>query len=471
MAIAFGNYDSSLDPSNTTITLNKPSGTASGDVLIFIIALNDSNPDNSYVTPDTSFSIITYKSDSNSTGSVQAWYKVAGGSEPSTYTFSWSNTTSVVAIISNFTGCNTSSPISQTNGREETGNPDTRTNSITPSASGEAVIQAGMLDTTDRIGDALSNWRDGGTTYTWTQIVQDGDASNIVLMGAAYTLNVSTSSVEGWADLRSNHSSTQGIIFSLSPSGGGGGLTPPGNCYFVSGWISTPGTTYITLPFGTTGFLAKCWGGGGCGSAANKATSLKLAGGGGGGVAISKGGVFMGGTVVEMEVGAGGTSAGTNNGGNTRVTTWQWSNLYEIGFCGASGGKGVAVNTQTGGSPGYGNIFNFLSFSGGTGATTTGGSTGGGGGGGGAGDSANGGNGSVSSGGSGGAFFGQSGGSGRSLTAGAGNSPSVGGYGGGGGGAWGNGASSFTGGNGGNGAIYYEYYSMCDASQGLFETN
>ena len=473
MAIAFGNYDRQRGNGTNTVTMSKPTGTASGDILIFVIALNDNN-DYTDITPASGFSVIISQLDSATRGHISAWKKVAGGSEPSTYSFSWVTNTDFVGILSNFSGCNTTSPIDQTNSFEVTRDTFSESGSITPSAANTMVIHASMVDEVDRISDSFSNWRDGGTTYTWTEITQTGDARALPLCGMSYALESTATAVEGFVDVENKRSELDSIIFNLSPSGGGGSLTPPGNCYFVSGWATTPGTSYITLPFGTTGFVAKCWGAGGCGSRADRLTGLKLGGGGGGGVASSKTGIFMGGTIVELIIGAGGTSAGTNDGGDTTVKTWQWTSASGVIWCRSKGGKGVAADTQTGGVGGYGDVFNFFSHTGGTGATTGGGSTGGGGGGGGAGDAANGGNGGVgtiSTGGSGGSANGQTGGNGRTGSAGVGNSASGAGYGGGGGGAWGDSASTFNGGNGGNGAIYYEYYTMCDSTQGLFETN
>lgn len=118
MTIAFRSF-STFDNSTgalSSVPVDKPAGTASGDVLIAFCMYygQDAGP-----TPPSGWTEIDYASEvtpkTNSGHRLHAWYRVAGGSEPSTYTWSMVNTDlySAFAIVC-YSGVNTSSPIDGT---------------------------------------------------------------------------------------------------------------------------------------------------------------------------------------------------------------------------------------------------------------------------------------------------------------------------------------------------------------------
>lgn len=76
--------------SGNTITIPKPAGTVSGDLLVASIYWNDRGQD---PTPPEGWVLIDFYSDGDPSASVGAWFKVAGGSEPTDYT--WTSTGSV----------------------------------------------------------------------------------------------------------------------------------------------------------------------------------------------------------------------------------------------------------------------------------------------------------------------------------------------------------------------------------------
>lgn len=142
-----------------------------------------------------------------------------------------------------------------------------------------------------------------------------------------------------------------------------------GNAQTVQTYNSAGSNTW-TCPVGVTSVTVECFGAGGCGSA--RTNSGQNAGGGGGAYASSVIAVTAG-TNYNVTVGAGGTSAGTNNGGN--------SSFNAVSVV-AAGGTGLANGVATGAAGGLASASTgTIKFNGGTGGNSGGGNSGAGGGG------------------------------------------------------------------------------------------
>ena len=96
----------------TSIAVSKPSSTASGDLLIGVI-VTDGNA-GTLTSPSSWTPIDSGTADPGGTANqvtLGAWHKTAGGSEPSSYTWSWTNSEAVYAFIIRVTGHDVSDPI------------------------------------------------------------------------------------------------------------------------------------------------------------------------------------------------------------------------------------------------------------------------------------------------------------------------------------------------------------------------
>lgn len=107
MAISFiaeahaPNYGSAYD---TSPTCNKPTGTASGDLMIWVCGGSPSTP--------AGWTLLgSADSGTSSQLFVRVFYKVAGGAEPSSYTATTSNSWSNACCISTYRGQSTTTPI------------------------------------------------------------------------------------------------------------------------------------------------------------------------------------------------------------------------------------------------------------------------------------------------------------------------------------------------------------------------
>jgi hypothetical protein len=96
----------------TSVTLNKPNGTVSGDLLVFAVGVQSATL---VVTPPVSPGTWTLvRTDSTSSFSQAIYQKVAGGGEPSSYTFTLSTGTGGEAAIVTIANQNSSTPIDGT---------------------------------------------------------------------------------------------------------------------------------------------------------------------------------------------------------------------------------------------------------------------------------------------------------------------------------------------------------------------
>lgn len=98
---------SETSSSVTSRTITKPTSTASGDLLIAAICVRANN-DGLFTFPSDWVLIADLW---NSTITYMLAYKVAGGSEPADYTFSWTNAGRCQSLIARFTGADTTNPI------------------------------------------------------------------------------------------------------------------------------------------------------------------------------------------------------------------------------------------------------------------------------------------------------------------------------------------------------------------------
>ena len=171
-------------PNNvTSITVDKPAGTASGDLLIGVVVTDDIA--GTFTPPSGWTEIDSGTADPGGTAdqvTLGAWYKIAGDPEPASYTWSWTNPQTVYAFIVRITGHDSSNPINVFG--VATGN------SITPTCPDVTTTVANTLVL--RIFGA--NWAqvtvDGGYPSGHTGITVDvsGDPSQIGQCsgGAAY---------------------------------------------------------------------------------------------------------------------------------------------------------------------------------------------------------------------------------------------------------------------------------------------
>lgn len=104
MAISHVNTQTDTVAVGTSVTATKPTGTASGDLLVAVFTSNSQD-----CTPPPGWTEIV--DEVVEVFRCQIFYKVAGGSEPANYTFSVGSSAPLVLSVSAFRGIDTAAPI------------------------------------------------------------------------------------------------------------------------------------------------------------------------------------------------------------------------------------------------------------------------------------------------------------------------------------------------------------------------
>jgi hypothetical protein len=104
MAISEVDTQTATTGNGTSVTVTKPSGTAQNDLLLAFFTSNSQN-----CTPPTGFTEIS--DDVTEVFRMQIFYKIAGSSEPSNYTFSVNSDAPIVCSVVALRGIDTSDPI------------------------------------------------------------------------------------------------------------------------------------------------------------------------------------------------------------------------------------------------------------------------------------------------------------------------------------------------------------------------
>jgi hypothetical protein len=118
-----------------TLQVAAPSGVQSGDVLVAEVAVRGTPT----ITPPLGWILI--RTDVSGTPQTQAaYYKVAGGSEPSSYTWTFSVSEGAVGGILAYTGASTSNPIDAQGGQVNAKSTLLTAPSITTTANGDALV-------------------------------------------------------------------------------------------------------------------------------------------------------------------------------------------------------------------------------------------------------------------------------------------------------------------------------------------
>ncbi len=122
----------------TTITITKPSGTASGDVLIAGISF-ETGTDETSITVPSGWTLVRRVNNSNNEG-LAVYRKVAGGSEPASYAWTFAQSRSLSGGIMAFTGVDNTTPIDVENGQATAQNTTHATPSLTTTQANTVLV-------------------------------------------------------------------------------------------------------------------------------------------------------------------------------------------------------------------------------------------------------------------------------------------------------------------------------------------
>ena len=127
-----------------TLSLSKPSGTTASDVLIAHVVVRGASKTS--ITPPSGWQLVRRDNTTGSIG-VAIYYKVAGSSEPSSYSFSFSSYDDASGGIAAYSGVDTASPIDASSGKYNSDSSTMTAPSVTTTTPSDMLLFFGAVTT------------------------------------------------------------------------------------------------------------------------------------------------------------------------------------------------------------------------------------------------------------------------------------------------------------------------------------
>ena len=245
--------------SGAGLTVNRPSGTASGHVMIALVASYSSLAMSS---APSGWTLLENQAASNS--EIWVYYRVAGGSEPASYTWTLNGSDDIAGYIVTYGGVDTSTPIDVSTARANaTASSNVVGNGVTTLTDNAMLLfMAGINDdaTAGCAGTAPSGMTEvadvATSSWSWAYLAEQ-------LLGTAGSTGTRTGT------LNQSHPSAVATV-ALRPAPGGGSSTsvapavPAGTTtgHVMIAGVSYGGTPNLTAPSGWTRFVGPVTSGG-----------------------------------------------------------------------------------------------------------------------------------------------------------------------------------------------------------------
>lgn len=157
--VTASNATTVTDVTGTTLTITKPSGVASGDLLVAFVHVSGSPT----LTPPSGWTLIDSVTNAFGVGTLYAFRFMAGGSEPASYSWTWTGSQYSCGGIYRVTGADATTPIN--------------TSAKSAPASGATQVSPSVTTTTADclILRAISCERTATSPYSWPSSTKDFD--------------------------------------------------------------------------------------------------------------------------------------------------------------------------------------------------------------------------------------------------------------------------------------------------------
>ena len=152
---------------STDLTISKPAGVVSGDLMVFCGFFEV----NTTITAPSGWTQITNTTHTANNFKLATYYKIAGGSEPADYTWSWTNSRNSAGIILRISGHDATTPIQTSNSAESnvSGSAKTFAAGVTPSTANSLLLM--WLGSRPGVGGSFtwSSQAIATSNPTWTE--------------------------------------------------------------------------------------------------------------------------------------------------------------------------------------------------------------------------------------------------------------------------------------------------------------
>ena len=194
-----------------SLTINKPSGTVEGDIMIASIAVR---PDTAAITAPADWALVRRVDNANpNANSLAVYYKVAGASEPADYTWTFSTSIGSAGGIQSFSGVDQGNPIDVESGQNTASGLTHATPSVT------TTVTNTMLVTSHAFTSSATWTPPGGMTEVFDVASETVPAAagisiegNYVIQAAAGATGAKTATAGNDADVGNAH------ILALKPA-------------------------------------------------------------------------------------------------------------------------------------------------------------------------------------------------------------------------------------------------------------
>jgi hypothetical protein len=177
--VVFEEFTEAALSNGTSLAINKPAGTVTGDLLIAAVA-TDGNTAGSLAAPAGWNSIdLTTQGGAVTFG---VWWKLAGASEGSNYTFSWSSSEHAYGWIMRFTGHDPASPVDANSNNAGSGTAATSP-SVTTTVDNALILRLGGFD-----DDDITTGDPGLSGHTAINMGDSGNGPATASGGSGYVL-------------------------------------------------------------------------------------------------------------------------------------------------------------------------------------------------------------------------------------------------------------------------------------------
>jgi type II secretory pathway pseudopilin PulG len=198
------------------IDVSKPGGTSSGDLLIAAVAIDASE---SSMSAPGDWNLVATESNAPKV-MFGVWWKVAGGSEPSNYQFTWPGTQQAYGWIMRFTGHDAANPIDAFASANQGDSTSPTSPAVTSTADNVLIVRLGGFDDKDITVDSP-----GLSGHTAITMDTTGTADGAVSGGAGFVAQgtAGNSGTSTFALTDAEQSATVTLAITPDPGGGGGG--------------------------------------------------------------------------------------------------------------------------------------------------------------------------------------------------------------------------------------------------------
>src|SRR5712692_10241790 len=195
-----------------TVTISKPTGTLSGDVMVAHVVVRTAG---NTITPPTGWHLVL-RQDSASSISTASYVKVAGATEPASYTWSFGTAGEASGGIASYIGVNTTTPVDASHAQYNRLNSNVDNAGVTTTVANDMLVYAVGITVATTVNDPA------GFTEQWSTTSNSSTTSE--MSQEIFSAIGATGTIQGAHNGGANSNIT--LLIALKPAGAAATATP-----------------------------------------------------------------------------------------------------------------------------------------------------------------------------------------------------------------------------------------------------